>query len=300
MPFSTISYSLVYSTALRLAREIYPEMDKVVLDMNIPIHTPSRDAFCQYWRQTYGHGGETLEVREGGRKLALSTGVPLTPTATSYVAYLYQNALAEKLYHFTNVLVHGSKPLFTRIKNEDVVERQLEETTLEASNRQLENIFEPVSNVTETEEYGLLYADSSGPLYANLDNGLVQLDLMSNDYSGRPLLVDEVLTKDGSFLISPNRESLVYYRGDDGESIPSEITYRSCTNDNEPQVCDDTSVRLRSESDDSLLSCSCQESGSRRLESSGHELARSLQGGNGWTPMPWSCGIPIPSYEWRE
>ena len=116
--------------------------------------------------------------------MALSTGVPLTPTATSYVAYLYQNALAEKLYHFTNVLVHGSKPLFTRIKNEDVVERQLEETTLEASNRQLENIFEPVSNVTETDEYG--------PLYADLDNGLVQLDVMGDGYSGRPLLVDRL------------------------------------------------------------------------------------------------------------
>ena len=267
--------------------------------MNIPIHTPSRDAFCQYWRLTYGYGGETLEVREGGRKLALSTGVPLTPTATSYVAYLYQNALAEKLYHFTNVLVHGSKPLFTRIKNEDVVESQLEDTTLEASNRQLENIFEPVSNVTETDE--------DGPLYANLDNGLVQLDLIDNDYSGRPLLVDEVLTKAGSFLISPDRKSLVYYREDDGESVPFEITYRSCTNDDKPQVCDDTSVRLRSESDGSLLSTGCEESESasesRRLEIIGHELARSLQGlppAGPWTENEFSFWPWGEEFEWRE
>ena len=124
-------------------------MDKVVLDMNIPFHTPSRDAFCQYWREVYGHNGETLQAREGGRKLALSTGVPLTPTATSYVAFLYRSNLADELYHFTNVLVHGSKPLFIRRKNEDedVAERQLEETALEPSSRKLENIFEPETKV---------------------------------------------------------------------------------------------------------------------------------------------------------
>lgn len=46
---------------LRLAREIYPEMDKIIL---IPYHTPSRDAFCEYWKTNYGENGELLKERE--------------------------------------------------------------------------------------------------------------------------------------------------------------------------------------------------------------------------------------------
>ena len=169
---------------LRLAREIYPEMDKVVLDMNIPLHTPSRDEFCKFWRQKYGHMGETLEVREGGRSMALSTGVPLTPTSTSYVAFLYRNGLADDLYHFTNVLVHGSKPLFSRAMEED-------------SKRRLE----------EVEEY---------ILPSNFE-GLYQLDVVNNIPSSRSSLVVEILTQpnngQGSCLIAPGRNAIVFHRG---------------------------------------------------------------------------------------
>ena len=94
-------------------------MDKVVLDMDMPYHVPSRDAFCRFWREQYGQYGEALEAREGGRKMAISSGIPLAPTATSYVAYLYRTGLADNLYHFTNVLVHGSRPSFVRVKEEE-------------------------------------------------------------------------------------------------------------------------------------------------------------------------------------
>lgn len=94
-------------------------MDKVILDMDMPYHVPSRDAFCRFWREQYGQYGEALEAREGGRKMAISSGVPLAPTATSYVAYLYRTGLADNLYHFTNVLVHGSRPSFVRVKEEE-------------------------------------------------------------------------------------------------------------------------------------------------------------------------------------
>ena len=106
------------------------------------------------------------------------------------------------------------------------------------------------------------------PLYMNTDNGLVQLDadvdVMGNDTS-RPLLVDEVLTRDGSFLISPDRTALVYYRDDKGDSLPAEVTYRRCTNDDETQICDDITVQLRSKSSGALLPQSCS-AGSRLLE----------------------------------
>ena len=85
---------------LRLAREIYPAMDKIILDMDIPYHTPSRDAFCEYWKANYGRNGEVLKKQ--GRRL---TSAPLAPTATSFVAYLYKIGIAEKVYSFTNVLV---------------------------------------------------------------------------------------------------------------------------------------------------------------------------------------------------
>lgn len=108
--------------ALRIAREIYPELDKVVLDMDVPYHVPSRDAFCKYWKEMYGQRGEHLEEREGGRKLARMNGVPLTPTATAYVAYLYRVGLAENIYSFTNVLVHGTSPLFVKVVKDSFVD----------------------------------------------------------------------------------------------------------------------------------------------------------------------------------
>ena len=64
--------------------------------------------------------------------------------------------------------------------------------------------------------------------------------------------------------------------------------------------CDDTSVRLRSESNGALLPGGCQESGSRRLENIDPELARNLQGASDWEPVPWWNGLPIPDSEWRE
>lgn len=96
----------VCEETLRLAREIYPAMDKIILDMNIPYHTPSRNAFCKYWKANYGENGELLKNREGGRQLK---NVSLSPTATSFVAYLYKVGMADNVYSFTNVLV---RPIF--------------------------------------------------------------------------------------------------------------------------------------------------------------------------------------------
>ena len=99
---------------IRIAREIYPALDKVVLDMDLPYHVPSRNAFCEFWKAKYGMNGEHLALQEGGRRLALANSTPIVPTATAYVAFLYQNGLAEHLYHFSNTLLHGSRKLFDR------------------------------------------------------------------------------------------------------------------------------------------------------------------------------------------
>jgi len=99
---------------IRIAREIYPAFDKVVLDMDLPYHVPSRNAFCEFWKAKYGMNGEHLALQEGGRRLALASSTPIVPTATAYVAFLYHNGLAEHLYHFSNTLLHGSKKLFAR------------------------------------------------------------------------------------------------------------------------------------------------------------------------------------------
>jgi len=103
---------------LRLAREIYPPMDRIVLDMDLLYHVPSRDAFCRYWKSIHGNDAEVLIEREGGRHLAERNGTPLAPTATAYVAYLYRTGLAESLYAFTNVLVYGSKGSFVRVQED--------------------------------------------------------------------------------------------------------------------------------------------------------------------------------------
>ncbi len=99
---------------IRIAREIYPALDKVVLDMDLPYHVPSRNAFCEFWKAKYGMKGEHLALQEGGRRLALANSTPIVPTATAYVAFLYHNGLAEHLYHFSNTLLHGSRKLFVR------------------------------------------------------------------------------------------------------------------------------------------------------------------------------------------
>lgn len=99
---------------IRIAREIYPVLDKVVLDMDLPYHVPSRNAFCEFWKAKYGMNGEHLALQEGGRHRALVSGTPIVPTATAYVAFLYRNGLAEHLYHFSNTLLHGSSKLFVR------------------------------------------------------------------------------------------------------------------------------------------------------------------------------------------
>lgn len=99
---------------IRIAREIYPDLDKVVLDMDLPYHVPSHNAFCEFWKAKYGLNGEHLALQEGGRGRALVNSTPIVPTATAYVAFLYRNGLAEHLYHFSNTLLHGSKKLFVR------------------------------------------------------------------------------------------------------------------------------------------------------------------------------------------
>ena len=112
---------------LRLAREIYPSMDKVVLDMNIPYHTVSRNSFCTFWKNTYGEEGQLLYERElasYGRRLTKDT--PLAPTATAYIAYLYKTGIAENIYSFTNVLRHGSRPVFTRVGDEATSSQSLQ------------------------------------------------------------------------------------------------------------------------------------------------------------------------------
>ena len=95
----------------------------------MPYHVPSRDAFCKYWKQLYGPNGQILEQREGGRALANANGTPLTPTATAYVAYLYRTGLANNLYHFTNVLVHGSRPHFVKAQQEQAAQAESESSS---------------------------------------------------------------------------------------------------------------------------------------------------------------------------
>ena len=105
--------------ALRIAQEIYPDLDKVVLDMNMLYNLQSRDAFCQFWQELYGTNGEVLETREGGGEVALQNQTPITPTATAYVAFLYRTGIADSLYLFTNVLIRGSRQHFLRVLADD-------------------------------------------------------------------------------------------------------------------------------------------------------------------------------------
>lgn len=58
-------------------------------------------------------------------------GVPLAPTATAYVAYLYRIGLAENIYSFTNVLVHGTSPLFVKFEEDTVMDDMEEKTPAE-------------------------------------------------------------------------------------------------------------------------------------------------------------------------
>jgi len=91
---------------ISIAREIYPDLGKVVLDMDLSYHVPSRNAFCKFWTAKYGRVYEGLLSQTARR--------PIVPTATAYVAFLYRNGLVEHLYHFSNTLQHGSKKLFVR------------------------------------------------------------------------------------------------------------------------------------------------------------------------------------------
>ena len=91
---------------ISIAHEIYPDLGKVVLDMDLSYHVPSRNAFCKFWTAKYGRVYEGLLSQTARR--------PIVPTATAYVAFLYRNGLAEHLYHFSNTLQHGSKKLFVR------------------------------------------------------------------------------------------------------------------------------------------------------------------------------------------
>ena len=85
--------------------------------MDMVYHKPSLNSFCKFWKEMYGQSGEVLISREGGRNLARINETPLTPSATSYVAYLYRIKKADSLYKFANVLIHGSVPVFIRPDN---------------------------------------------------------------------------------------------------------------------------------------------------------------------------------------
>ena len=85
--------------------------------MDMVYHKPSLNSFCKFWKEMYGQSGQVLISRERGRNLARINETPLTPSATSYVAYLYRIKKADSLYKFANVLIHGSVPVFVRPDN---------------------------------------------------------------------------------------------------------------------------------------------------------------------------------------
>ena len=97
---------------ISIAREIYPDLGKVVLDMDLSYHAPSRNAFCKFWTANMVNNLRYRRVYEG--LLSQTARRPIVPTATAYVAFLYRNGLVEHLYHFSNTLQHGSKKLFVR------------------------------------------------------------------------------------------------------------------------------------------------------------------------------------------
>jgi len=99
----------------RLARTVYPNLDKVVLDTDMLFHTRIRDVFCDAWKEENGELGEELALKEGGLDAYLIRSVPRGPTATSYVAHLYLTGMAGNMYEFTNRLHYGSKDAFARI-----------------------------------------------------------------------------------------------------------------------------------------------------------------------------------------
>lgn len=101
---------------IRLAREILPNLNRVVLDTEMLYHTPSRDAFCKEWKSMNGDFGEILSAKdETGIDSYLEKSTPRGPTATAYLAHLSKTGVVDNLYEFTNKLHYGSKDTFVKI-----------------------------------------------------------------------------------------------------------------------------------------------------------------------------------------
>eukprot|EP00592_Proboscia_alata_P017761 CAMPEP_0194392952 /NCGR_PEP_ID=MMETSP0174-20130528/123023_1 /TAXON_ID=216777 /ORGANISM="Proboscia alata, Strain PI-D3" /LENGTH=896 /DNA_ID=CAMNT_0039188573 /DNA_START=356 /DNA_END=3047 /DNA_ORIENTATION=+ len=111
---------------LKQAQAFHLPIDKIVSDFEILYKTSSRDAFCNRWKTLNGKGGEKV--------LNPSIHGPRGPTATSYIAYLYQHGLAEEIYHFSDATFHGRKPQFVKIlEREENIEHDLSMKSYEES-----------------------------------------------------------------------------------------------------------------------------------------------------------------------
>uniref|UniRef100_A0A7S2A676 Uncharacterized protein n=1 Tax=Trieres chinensis TaxID=1514140 RepID=A0A7S2A676_TRICV len=128
--------------AVRLAKKIYPQLDKVILDTDMVYHTPSRDSFCDAWKEENGELGEALAQAEGGLASYLDHSTPQGPIATGYVAYLLKIGMADNLYEFTNRLHYGSKDPFVHVHIDAERERYgmlMAERRMESPRRRLES-----------------------------------------------------------------------------------------------------------------------------------------------------------------
>uniref|UniRef100_A0A7S4RRC4 Uncharacterized protein n=1 Tax=Ditylum brightwellii TaxID=49249 RepID=A0A7S4RRC4_9STRA len=97
---------------VKLGREIYPNLDKVVLDFEMVFETSTRNEFCKYWKGLYGQNGAKLHKSYG---VVYSPEVPHGPSATSYTAYLYSLGIAESLFEFSDKSRQGSRDIFVKV-----------------------------------------------------------------------------------------------------------------------------------------------------------------------------------------
>jgi len=102
---------------LNLGREIYRDLDKIVLDFDMIYQTSARNDFCAFWKTAHGPNGALLSSR---RKFPADLQHILRgPSATSFVAYLYSIGVADTIYAFSDKTMHGSSDVFVKVLEED-------------------------------------------------------------------------------------------------------------------------------------------------------------------------------------
>eukprot|EP00591_Stephanopyxis_turris_P007579 CAMPEP_0195515324 /NCGR_PEP_ID=MMETSP0794_2-20130614/6429_1 /TAXON_ID=515487 /ORGANISM="Stephanopyxis turris, Strain CCMP 815" /LENGTH=918 /DNA_ID=CAMNT_0040643727 /DNA_START=275 /DNA_END=3031 /DNA_ORIENTATION=- len=97
-----------------VAKDFFPNADKVVLDFDMVFKTDLLKDFCSLWKEKFGEVGQTLSYEH-----AISPETSKGPTATSFVAYLYQKNIADQTYLFSDRTLRGAKDRFIKVFHEE-------------------------------------------------------------------------------------------------------------------------------------------------------------------------------------